>query len=210
MTIERVSENKIRVTINLDDLNDKNIDFHSFMSNSIESQKLFLDMLDEAKNKVGFVTDDYKILIETAATDNGNFICNLTRIVPDCKKERFTKPNVHIKKNKDLVDSGVTIYAFNCFDDFVAFCEFIVNNFSGNIKIFSGNSKLFLYNYNYYLVMNNVSADFDLLESFCACISEFAYFVSNSNCFEHKLMEFGNLIIDNDAIFTVSSYFVIK
>ena len=58
--------------------------------------------------------------------------------------------------------------------------------------------------------MNNVTADFDLLECFCACISEFASFVSNSNCFEHKLMEFGNLIIDNDAIFTVSNYFVKK
>ena len=209
MDIERVNENKIRVTFNLEDLNNKNIDFHSFMSNSIESQKLFLDMLDEAKNKVGFVTDDYKILIETAATDNGNFICNLTRIVPDTKKEKFTRPQVHIKKNKNLVNSNVSIYCFDYFDDFISFCDCVTNNIK-NVNIFSFNSKLFFYDSCYYLVMNNVTADFDLLEGFCACISEFACFISNSNCFEHKLMEYGDLIIENDAILTVSNYFVKK
>lgn len=206
MNIERVNDDKIRVTFNLDDLNEKNIDFHSFMSNSIESQKLFFDMLDEAKNKVGFVTDDYKILIETAVTDGGNFICNLTRIVPDCKKEKFTKPSVHINKNNDLTDSKVAIYAFNCFDDFIEFCNFLVANFDDSIDIFSSNSKLFLYDSVYYLVINDVTADFHLLECFCACISEFAYFVSN--CLENKIKEFGNLIVEKDAILTVSNYFV--
>lgn len=208
MKIEKVNDDKIRVTFNLDDLNEKNIDFHSFMSNSIESQKLFLDMLDEAKNKVGFVTDDYKILIETTATDSGNFICNLTRIVPDCKKEKFIKSGVHIKKNRDLTDSRVAIYAFNCFDDFIDFCNFLVSNFDDRVEIFSSNSKLFLYDSIYYLVINDVVTDLNLLEGFCACISEFAYFVSNSNCFENKIREFGDLIVEKDAILTVSNYFV--
>lgn len=208
MKIEKVNDDKIRVTFNLDDLNEKNIDFHSFMSNSIESQKLFLDMLDEAKSKVGFVTDDYKILIETAATDSGNFICNLTRIVPDCKKEKFIKSGVHIKKNRDLTDSRVAIYAFNCFDDFIDFCNFLVSNFDDRVEIFSINSMLFLYDSIYYLVINDVVTDLNLLEGFCACISEFAYFVSNSNCFENKIREFGDLIVEKDAILTVSNYFV--
>lgn len=207
MKIEKLNDDKIRVIFNIDDLNEKNIDFHSFMSNSIESQKLFLDMLDEAKSKVGFVTDDYKILIETAATDDGNFICNLTRIVPDFKKEKVFKSNVHIKAKRHLENCNLTIYAFNSFDDFASFCEFLLNNFNGDISIFSNNSKLFLYNSTYYLLLKDVYADLDLLESFCACISEFAYFVSNSNCLENKLLEFGNLIIDNDAILTVSKHF---
>lgn len=210
MRIEKVNDDKIKVTFNMDDLSEKNIDFHSFMSNSIESQKLFLDMLDEAKNKVGFVTDDYKILIETAACDNGNFICNLTRIVPDFKKETFSKPTVHIKKKRSFPKSNMTIYAFNSFDDFVDFCAFFANNFKGDISLFSSNSKLFLYDSIYYLLLKDVSTDLDLLESFCACISEFAYFISNSNCFENKLFEFGNLIIDDNAIVSTFNCFVKK
>lgn len=51
MKIEKIDENKIRATFSMRDLNDKNIDLHSFMSDSSESQKLFLDLLDEAESK---------------------------------------------------------------------------------------------------------------------------------------------------------------
>ena len=83
MKIEKITENKIRITLNLDDLKEKNIDFHSFMSNSIEAQDIFFDMLKEAEEKVGFKTDDYKILLEALATPDGKFVLNVTRIIPD-------------------------------------------------------------------------------------------------------------------------------
>ena len=46
MKFEKLNENKIRITLNNQDLAEKHIDFQSFMSNSQESQNLFLDMLD--------------------------------------------------------------------------------------------------------------------------------------------------------------------
>ncbi len=67
MKIEKLNENKIRITLNLEDLNERDIDFHSFMSNSIESQSIFLDMLDKADREVGFNTDDCRIMIEALA-----------------------------------------------------------------------------------------------------------------------------------------------
>ena len=70
MKIEKLNENKIRIILNLDDLREKNIDFHSFMSNSLESQDLFLDMLDKAEEEVGFDTKDYKLIIEAIATSD--------------------------------------------------------------------------------------------------------------------------------------------
>lgn len=210
MKIEKLNDDKIRVIFNVDDLHEKNIDFHSFMSNSIESQKLVLDILEEAKNKVGFVTEDYKVLIETAVTNNGTFICNLTRIVSDVNKDTVTKPNVYVKRKKNLNKSNVSIYAFNCFEDFITFCDSLVSNFNMDVSVFSKNSKLFLYDSTYFLLLYDVSADLNLLESFCACVSEFAYFVSNSNCFENKLLEFGNLIIDEDAILSTFECFIRK
>ena len=78
MKFEKHNENKIRITLNTQDLVDKNIDFHSFMSNSQESQNLFLDMLDEAEKKIGFVTKDYKLRIEALAMSDGNFILTIT------------------------------------------------------------------------------------------------------------------------------------
>ena len=68
MRIERLDYNKIRIILNLEDLKEQNIDLHSFMSNSIESQSLFLDMLEKAEKEIGFVTEDYKLIIEALAT----------------------------------------------------------------------------------------------------------------------------------------------
>ena len=70
MKIEKLNENKIRIILNLDDLKEKNIDFHTFMSSSLESQDLFLDMLNIAEEEVGFITKDYKLIIEAIATSN--------------------------------------------------------------------------------------------------------------------------------------------
>ena len=64
MKFEKLNENKIRIILSNQDLADKNIDFNSFMSNSAETQTLFLDMLEEAEEKVGFITRDHKIKIE--------------------------------------------------------------------------------------------------------------------------------------------------
>ena len=82
MRIEKITENKIRIILNMNDLQEKNIDLHSFMSNSIESQDLFYDMLDKAEKEVGFKTKDYKLMIEALAVPerklyfNNNTYCS--------------------------------------------------------------------------------------------------------------------------------------
>lgn len=67
MKIEKLNENKIRVTLNIEDLAERNIDYHSFMSNSIQSQSIFIDMLSKAEKEVGFNTEDCRIMIEALA-----------------------------------------------------------------------------------------------------------------------------------------------
>ena len=76
MRIEKITENKIRIILNIQDLQDKNIDLHSFMSNSIESQDLFYDMLDQAEREFGFKTKDYKLMIEALAVPERKFYFN--------------------------------------------------------------------------------------------------------------------------------------
>ena len=93
LRIEKITDNKIRIILNMQDLKEKNIDLHSFMAGSIESQDLFYDMLDEAEKKVGFKTKDYKLMIEALAVPerifhiNCNSYCSRKR----CKKENYSK-----------------------------------------------------------------------------------------------------------------------
>ena len=76
MRIEKLTENKIRFILNLDDLKENNIDLHSFMSSSIETQDLFCNMLDKAEKEIGFKTKDYKLMIEAIAVPERKFCFN--------------------------------------------------------------------------------------------------------------------------------------
>lgn len=76
MQIEKITENKIRIILNIQDLQGKNIDLHTFMSNSIESQDLFYEMLNKAEKEVGFETKNYKLIIESLAIPNRKFYIN--------------------------------------------------------------------------------------------------------------------------------------
>ena len=95
MRIEKLNENKIRIFFDIQDLIEKNIDLHTFMSNSMETQDLFLDMLDKAETELGFNTKNYKLVIEALASSDGNFIITVTRILPNeatTSSKRSKKP----------------------------------------------------------------------------------------------------------------------
>ncbi len=73
LRIEKLDENKIRIFLNLNDLKEKNIDFHYFMANPIETQALFADVLDKAEKELGFVTKNYQLSIDAIATLSRRF-----------------------------------------------------------------------------------------------------------------------------------------
>lgn len=208
MKFEKLNENKIRITLNTDDLAEKHIDFHSFMSNSQESQNLFLDMLDEAEKKVGFITKDYKIRIEALAMSDGNFILTITRFGKNIDQTTI-KPTkskkLQIKrKNLDL-NSKQLIYKFNCFDDFCNFANFIskLNNFYNIAKTMI----LYYYNSSYYLCISNINTEHSSIRQLYTLITEFGTYIDNSELFRRKLTESGKVIIKNNAIKTCVKYF---
>ena len=206
MRIEKLTENKIRFILNMDDLEEKNIDFHSFMSNSIESQDLFLDMLDQAETEVGFKTENYKLMIEALATSDGNFILTVTRISDENSHKKNSKKDVKIKRKNIVPNKLLSIYKFSSFDDFCEFCTYIADVLPLSYKKIR-NSSLYSYNSSYYLILSNMRitvADFKL---FCNAITEFGTFVNTPSLFERKIKEYGKLIINEHAISTGLKYF---
>ena len=207
MKFEKLNENKIRITLNNQDLAEKHIDFQSFMSNSQESQNLFLDMLDEAEKKVGFITKDYKIRIEALAMSDGNFILTITRfgknIDSDFKTSKMKKAKIK-RKNLDMKSKQI-IYTFNSFDDFCNFSNFIskIDNFSNLAK----SMVLYLYNDIYYLCISNINIENSNIKQLYTLITEFGTYVDNSEVFSRKLNECGKIIMKNNAVKTCIKYF---
>jgi len=194
LQIEKLNENKIRITLNLEDLKEKNIDLHSFMSSSIESQNLFYDMLDKAEREIGFKTKDYKLMIEALAIPEGNFILTVTRFLPDNEEKKKLKD----KRKNICPEDSLSIYMFNTFDDYLEFCNYIQKYLNSNTYTQLEKTSLYQYNSKYYLCITNINLD-NFKTIHCSII-EFATYITNSSLFERKLIEYGKVIFKTNAI----------
>ena len=208
MKIEKLTENKIRIILNLEDLEKNNIDLHSFMSNSIESQNLFIDILDKAEHEVGFTTKDCKILIEALASSDGHFIFTITKYQTNTDKDKQKRKKLSIKRKINNINSENAIYVFNTFEEFCNYCSYINASNLNNLNGLSTNISLYVYNAKYYLVFKNINLSFKNLKGFYASICEFAKYINHSENFESKLIEHGKLIMKKNAIKKCIDYFI--
>ena len=210
MKFEKLNENKIRITLSMHDLEEKDINFHDFMSNSIETQDLFLDMLEEAEEKIGFKTRDCKVKIEALAMTEDNFVLTVTKIAQDPnRKHLYVSPRKRpkVKRKTANINSTHLIYKFNTFDDYCKFVEFLVhNNLSDSNKV-SEKVFVYLYNNSYYLVLDNLNAQYKNITKFYTGITEFGSYVENSDLFISRLYESGSLFIKNNAFKKSFLYF---
>ena len=52
--IKKINNDKLKVILSSNDLDEKNIDVNSFLANSLESQDLFFEILDLAEEQYDF------------------------------------------------------------------------------------------------------------------------------------------------------------
>ena len=138
MQIKKINNNKLKVILNSSDLDEKNIDIDSFLSNSIESQDLFFEILDLAEEKYDFNIEDNKAVVETISLDNNIFVLTITKL-----KTNFQ--NIYEKPSK--------IYFFENIDDIF------------NIYSFLDKDNTYIYEFaeKYYLLINNTSNNIETI-----------------------------------------------
>lgn len=209
MKIEKLTENKIRIIVNLEDLKNNNLDYKTIMEKPIESQKLFLEMLLKAEKEVGFYTEGYKLLVEAFSSSDGLFVFTITKYI----EKVTTSPNklrVTPKKKIKNVNpkSTISIYKFSSFEEFCEFCISIHNTTRVQSKQLAKNIALYLFNNTYYLILSTINTDYTYIHTFYSTISEFASLVSHSETFKMKLLEHGKPIMKQNAIETGIKYFL--
>lgn len=200
MKIEKLTENKIRIVVNIKELSSKNIDLNDFMISNLTSQKFFLEILNKAEKEVGFKTNNCKLLIEAFSSLDDIYVFTITK---------FTKQKRYKNKIKNNITNSVLkspIYKFSSFEEFCNFCEAINNS---NISIYGMSKKisLYLYNNTYYLIFSNLNLSYNYFRKLFSILSEFGYLISDSDKFEPKLLEYGKPIIKQNAIRTGIKYF---
>ena len=211
MKIEKLTENKIRVIINSQDLKDNHIDLHTLMTKTLENQSLLFVLLSKAEQEVGFHTDGCRLLIEAFSSADDNFVFTITKYEkPEQEIEDYTsfpKKKLKVKRKAVNINNTDAIYQFNGFEEFCNFCNCIKSKNQFDITKLSKHISLYLYNNTYYLVLSNIKTDYKNIKIFYNTISEFGKFVSNSNTFKTKLLEHGTSIIKKNAISIGIKYF---
>ena len=101
MKIERISENILKVTISLDDLEERNISLESLNYNSPAAQELFWDMMEQAEVQFGFDLSDSQLVIEPVSDLDDEFIITITKIDEDGDFESIHK---YIKSKLRKID----------------------------------------------------------------------------------------------------------
>ena len=195
MKIEKLAEDKIKITITIDDLQARNIDIYSFVYNSPESQDLFWDVMNEAEKEYGFNVDDSMIYVEASTSGSGNFtfIVTKTKEKPVVKfnTSKQTRDVIKLKRKKIPYFIKNGLYKFESFDDVCSFCKAADINSILDTKLYS-------YNDNYYLKAGMMPA---------TSILEYADIEKTSALMEARLLEYGNVIIENDVINTINNFF---
>lgn len=203
MKIEKLTENKIRIIINSEDLDKTNTDIHSLMTKAIETQSLFFEMLSRAEKEVGFYTEGCKLLIEAFSSIDGVLVFTITKTdKKDCKTNDFNncKKRLVVKRKSIVSSNNIAIYTFDNFEQYCEFCNHIHNIADLDIKKISKNISLYLYNNTYYLIIENINITYKYLNKFYFAISEFGKLSSCSAHFKSKLTEHGETIIKKNAI----------
>lgn len=168
MQIKKINNNKLKVILNSNDLDEKNIDIDAFLSNSIESQDLFFEILDMAEEKYNFDIENNKAVVETISLDNNLFVLTITKL-----KNEYS----------NICNCPSKIYRFENIEDI-----FTTYSFLKNKKILSDQDNIFEFLEDYYLLLNNPT---DKTESI---LTEYASPLSNSSNLEYILSEHGKKI----------------
>lgn len=222
MKLEKITETKIKIIFNSEELEENNISLHSFLSNSIETQKLFLAILDIANEDLDFNTVGCKISYEAFSFENKTFIIFITKnqatTMPifsnfsnslldnnffQVTRDDTISQNFSYKfiDNKLKKSNNSLIYFFYSFEDVFDFCKILCSS-----KILETiESSLYQYENLFILEIYKNGNDKNLLEKIELICSEIKNPSNISEISKNRLKEFSKILIEKNAISKLSS-----
>ena len=212
MKIEKLTDNKIRIIMNIQDIENNTNDIHTFFDNIMNSQNLFLDILQKAEKEVDFHTEGCKLLIEAFSTLEDVVVFTITKYSSSennsINTNNDSKRKLIVKRKTNTPSFKNAVYEFDNFDYFCDFCNSISK--SENLNIDKLAKKIVLYNYQnkFFLIFKDINFKDKYIHKVFNILSEFSKFQNFSASFEYKLTEHGKTYVKNNAILKGIKYFV--
>lgn len=192
MRLERLTVNKIKIFLTSDDLMERGLSKDDIWKDSIKWHQLFHDMLEEASEEFD-VEIQGSVAVEIFSLQAQGMIMIIT-VDDNIEDEEvlfdgFVEMQVRVEGCENL------LYQFESIEDIISLSHRL---FGLNVN----GGSLYSYNNRYYLNMNNI--DTSIVEKIAAFLSEYG---NPSILSTHMLEEYGNLIIEHEAVELIRKYF---
>lgn len=209
MKIERISDDKIKVEINSEDVKLWNVNIKKLTDNTQEAQNLFWYAIKKAEKDFDFSVGSSRLLVEAIPLKNEGFVMIISKVNSDedvvdtiTKNSalRFKNAEISIKRVKKTAPlEKYKIYKFKNFDDL---CSGIFEI----CHLFIGNSTVYKYGDEFYLKLEpkDLVGFFEIDNK----ISEFSQRCKNTSFMQGYLLEHGEVFISFEAVETISCYFM--
>ena len=196
MRVERLSRDKIRFFLSMDDLMDRGIEKEDMWRDIPKVHELFNDMMDQAYQELGFEISG-PVAVEVFALPAQGMVVVVTRgRVPSPSDLDELDGDDMYELEVTLEESDQVIFQFDDFEHLV--------QAAGSVRSLLGPlGRVYAYHDRYYLVLDT-DMEAATLQKGIAVLSEFG---EASTLTEPVLREYGKKIWDQDAIGEITRYF---
>lgn len=203
MKIQIINPSKLKILLNLQDLEENNITLHSFLSGS-KNSKIFLKAIIEiAEEDLGIKSFDNNFCYETFCYDFSEFVIIVSLLRDNVSSSASSFNFIGNQLSKSNLDKKNLLYYFFNMNDFLEFSDYIKDNIDFKIK-----SLLYKYKNVFFLELDISNLSYKEFEKLSLILSETSncFVLRNSNSFNiykviiAKFKEFGELLISDNAL----------
>jgi adapter protein MecA 1/2 len=202
MRVERLSDNKVRIFITYEDLNERGIDRDEIWQNGRKVQELFWDMMEHAYLEVGFEIGG-PIAVEAFTMPTEGVVVIVTRLpgMPGSVERETVLEEEELEINAETPDPfGAFTFVFHDFEDVICVAH--------SLSQYEGvGGTLYHYKGRYHLFFEEEEIGEDLYDTFWSILHEYGELSSTTKA---MLDEYGKRVMDGNAIQTITHHFPLK
>lgn len=196
MRLERLNYDKIKIFLTTDDLHDRGLTKEDLWKDSLKVHQLFRDMMNEASIELGFEAHG-PIAVEVYSLHAQGMVIIVTNSKDsDDLDDDFSDDYIEMQVKVD--ESFDVIYEFESFEAIIQLSHYLYHQ-----NILDGMVVYFQERY-FLLLSDDQPMNIDNL---VAILAEYG---SPSTLTVHRLMEYGKIIMQNDAIEQIYNHFWLK
>ncbi|WP_163526254.1 genetic competence negative regulator [Halobacillus ihumii] len=192
MRVERMSNEKFKIFLTFDDLTDRGLTRDELWEDLPRVHRVFSDMMYDAGIELGVELNGV-LLVQVYLLQAQGMLVVVTKSDSD-----------YMEEDEDYIEMKVTLDESNemmfCFDEFEDVIQAGLQLYQ--LGVYGGD--VYSYHNHYYMMLDDETIAHLDPEQVIALLSEFA---SASAVTSHRLIEYGKIVMKNDAMQNIYTYF---